>query len=776
MATFEPDHWHLLPDGREVDLLALMEGRVFTHRLTEDERRRDALVVEPDLDPLLFSFDDRVPLAAGGEAEIVVPGIDQLDAQILLVGPAGWLAAHEAGGLVGVGLRDGRLTLTALSADPEAERLARMLAESFGACVEDPETDGTFLIDVVAHRLDEDPSALRAPAPPLGELLDAAGLERRGDQVGHAGRDWELPGMRAWRERRAFFTDQYGFDRCCYLAFLTVEAALGSGDAPTEEVVEALAHGAVAEALVGEVIAARGGEEAAEALVGLAAGLAPIARGRARGAVRYLEGAGHEAAGDSPRAEEAMRAALAADPGFSPALSELAGYTEDRGDTAAAIALLRRAGAEGDDPDLERLIRHAAASEGARVGRNAPCPCGSGRKHKACCLGRPAPLDDRTGWLYEKALAFAHRRESREWLVDLAEELAGGEDPDPEALLLALGEPLVADIALFECGLLAQFLAARGPLLPADERELAERWLSCPRALFEIAEVASGEGLALRDTRTGAATRVRERLGSTGREPGELLLARVVPGGTTHQLVGPVLEVPLARREGLLELTGRPEPPDAEEWIAWLRSLRALPRMRTSEGDELLFCRATYRVLDPTVARARLAEVLEADPEGGSLAWGERGGEAGLVRGVVHVEGDELRLETVSAERLRGLMAIVAQAVPDAALVEEHRETLAEALARRAEADEEPEAAEEPPPELRRFLAEHMERYAERWVDEPIPALGGLTPRQARDDPTRREDLMALLRESERLEEAAAESGGAAMPVARIRALLGLER
>ena len=26
-----------------------------------------------------------------------------------------------------------------------------------------------------------------------------------------------------------------------------------------------------------------------------------------------------------------------------------------------------------------------------KVGRNAPCPCGSGKKYKACCLAKSAP-------------------------------------------------------------------------------------------------------------------------------------------------------------------------------------------------------------------------------------------------------------------------------------------------------------------------------------------------------------------------------------------------
>jgi hypothetical protein len=29
-----------------------------------------------------------------------------------------------------------------------------------------------------------------------------------------------------------------------------------------------------------------------------------------------------------------------------------------------------------------------------KVGRNDPCPCGSGKKYKHCCLGRTAPPDE----------------------------------------------------------------------------------------------------------------------------------------------------------------------------------------------------------------------------------------------------------------------------------------------------------------------------------------------------------------------------------------------
>lgn len=47
--------------------------------------------------------------------------------------------------------------------------------------------------------------------------------------------------------------------------------------------------------------------------------------------------------------------------------------------------------------------------------------------------------------------------------------------------------------------------------------------------------------------------------------------------------------------------------------------------------------------------------------------------------------------------------------------------------------------------EVAAVLDEFVREYEARWLDEPIPALDGHTPRQAADDPTRRGDLIKLL-------------------------------
>jgi hypothetical protein len=52
-------------------------------------------------------------------------------------------------------------------------------------------------------------------------------------------------------------------------------------------------------------------------------------------------------------------------------------------------------------------------------------------------------------------------------------------------------------------------------------------------------------------------------------------------------------------------------------------------------------------------------------------------------------------------------------------------------------------------PEVRARLREMHERHWQAWLDEPVPALGGLTPRAATGSPLGRERLEALLADFE---------------------------
>src|SRR4051812_48280874 len=77
-------------------------------------------------------------------------------------------------------------------------------------------------------------------------------------------------------------------------------------------------------------------------------------------------------------------------------------------------------------------------------GRNDRCPCGSGRKHKSCCMGKAASPTTEAGrlalahhaierTLFDRMWRWSERRYGRDWFVDtFAAVLVAGEPPDPE--------------------------------------------------------------------------------------------------------------------------------------------------------------------------------------------------------------------------------------------------------------------------------------------------------------------------------------------------------
>lgn len=66
-----------------------------------------------------------------------------------------------------------------------------------------------------------------------------------------------------------------------------------------------------------------------------------------------------------------------------------------------------------------------------------------------------------------------------------------------------------------------------------------------------------------------------------------------------------------------------------------------------------------------------------------------------------------------------------------------------------------------------------LDQY-KKWLNEPIPALGGKTPRQAASDPAMREQLEELLKSVEYTEERRRRAGEPCIDIADIRRDLGL--
>ena len=215
--------------------------------------------------------------------------------------------------------------------------------------------------------------------------------------------------------------------------------------------------------------------------------------------------------------------------------------------------------------------------------------------------------------------------------------------------------------------------------------------------------------------------------------------------------------------------------------IYWLNDVldRALnpqlPELRNSDGEEIVFLTLHYRLL-PGVAARRLREALDGlpdlhpesatfwnwlAPDGASSGHTKSKAQSGLslmttmddgsaVLGTLELKGETLLLSVNSesrAERGRTMLASVLEELMGAPLIE--RQDLTQAMAGRPAGGTAAASSGLPPEEERRIIHESLESHYRKQLDEPIPMLGDITPRQATKTAKGREKLVAWLKRLE---------------------------
>ncbi len=782
-----------LEDGRHAHLPSLLEGMVFTHRLTPEEAAADAVFTDPDLMPLVLLTDETtqlVPAADGGAIREVLTGFDPDDALLTERGipddalpdsvvwllPQGTFAelGVTEGDLVGFRCIDGAVRVEgAVVLDPDAPAdFATRLDALFGADESGEPLPNDSAVLTIAASL---PTAFLEPAVPLTELFGRHGYVLDVDHVAPPGFDFE-----AWRigKRVGYLGLLHGLDEdgaLTVLALLRMHEALslavGAADSdefdPDDEsdssddfddelaswcevepaLLRLLADAPVAKAFLHEAVGP--GTRGAVAMGVLAETLAERAAPETQPALAWLQARSVEHLGHVDTAETHLERAHRLDPGFTPAAEDLARFASDRGDLEGALALLGGVNAHSDDPlhaflsGLRPLARHD-------LGRNDRCWCGSGRKYKQCHLGSEVPpLEDRGGWLIRKASTYADGGTWRALLLELAQIRAHHVESET-ALLDALDDPLVMDVALFEGGAFTDFLSRRGHLLPDDERLMADQWLLVDRSVFEVEAIDPGVSVSVRDVRTGDRHQVRERAASRRLRPGDMLCARVVPVGSTFQFMGGVEPVTLRERDELVAILD--DGPNPSDLVGYLSRRFAPPVIRNTEGHDLIVCEIDLTVPDPAALAAKLTARF-GDPDDDPPTWHEHVVTHGMerLRATFVLDSGRLHIETNSNERADDALALVEDLAPGVRVASDERTPMAdlrEAMSRAPGAldgDAPRNLLDDPPPELRDEMEQLIVAYEEQWLDESIPALDGLTPRQAAADPTRRGDLGRLL-------------------------------
>ncbi|MGK0276730.1 MAG: hypothetical protein ACI9N0_003126 [Ilumatobacter sp.] len=498
-----------------------------------------------------------------------VESLDDVHDSLVLPDPVaeslrpGWVAVTLRNGATHWSLSDGPAT-------PTAAQIAAAQA-GFQATLDDPRnadfsvaagvsvpvgleraTDTSALLEAIAI----DRSAFTdAPMPPVTTLFEAAGFEVRDRDVAMPGFDWDA--LATWRTSNIAsllfeLTEPQTESYRALIAALaqwrssdTIDDAAATADLFTDaKVVEAMSAGPQPQMValpdqMADTAAAHLGF--VEALVAAGAASEHITAFR----VRCLDRVGRPldaiaVLDEVVESTEAKQLLIAA-----------AEYAADRSDATIAYALLQRAGAlehlasikgeaETHTPDLELLFEiepFAMTRPKAEVGRNDPCPCGSGKKFKKCHINdQPMHgLEYRAPWVHGKAMRFG-RAQNAALIETLADAVCAHVD-DGEIVEQMRFSPFIADVALHEGGDFARFLEARQELLPADEFELATQWAAIDRGVFEIVKLA-GQRVELRNIVTDVRITVGEMESGSGIEAGDLMIGRPLPVGDGWRAFG----------------------------------------------------------------------------------------------------------------------------------------------------------------------------------------------------------------------------------------------
>lgn len=460
----------------------------------------------------------------------------------------------------------------------------------------------------------------------------------------------------------------------------------------------------------------------------------------------------------------------------------------------------------------------AARPKAQRPGRNDPCPCGSGRKYKQCHLridqeeaSARSPvqhLHDLDGRLVHDLTVFAMRRFGEAWRR-FEEDFADAEDSAQLSRAWSVCHCRIAGATVLE-----RYLEEKGPRLSTLERA----WLSAQRAawlsVWEVLAVEPGKTVTLHDLLSGEERRVIESGGSRTLVSRDAILARVVDHEGVSVLCGThprplppreAAEVVRLVRAGLRwkgpvpseslrdDASGRVLIRFWEEAVASLDRRPALPReLQNTDGDPLLLTTDHFDIApgEGSEIEAALAALPGVQPpesgEDPAVYVFMRTGNPRhrhwdhTIVGHARVSGTRLRVETNSLRRADSLRAQIESACGDRIrhrlrehtdpLSEKARSEFSEKTSRgRDRRDAEPTI---PPAEAAHVVREIMTRHYTEWLDSPIPALEGKTPRQAVRTAKGRAAVDLLLKEIENREQRRPD--GAAFDVSWLRRELRL--
>ena len=473
-----------------------------------------------------------------------------------------------------------------------------------------------------------------------------------------------------------------------------------------------------------------------------------------------------------------------------------------------------------------------------KVGRNAPCPCGSGKKYKKCCLPKEeAGTEEKTSAtpkeieLRDRLLSFSAKEKYRKdfekayalyWRRPFRQPLVLDENEQEQFSLFL--EWFIHDFKLGNgLTIVEEFYRAPEEKFSSEERSLLRYEMDSYCSIYEVLSVTPEVGMRLKDLLTEEELDVLEVRGTRMAAKWDVIFTRVIRMGVTNKFSGIITLVPRMEKESALssirktwekftEETGKKEWPSLAKGKSLLihhileDQSRVEPVLVTEEHHHIVSAKAVYEVKDFQTISYRLQQefdfILDEEEEGKKVQWSwlKRGKskdwEAGepleksivfksemiqgqgeltwVSLGTVTLTPKKLELWCLSKERLERGKKRLQEIIGND--IQYQRDHYEDMLkkAGRKSARTSSIEGEGVPDKFLPLYTKAMEEWITRWVDEKIPALGGNTPREAVRTLEGKKKVEELLKDFENVEERKKRDGEHYIDINVLRQMLNI--
>jgi hypothetical protein len=423
----------------------------------------------------------------------------------------------------------------------------------------------------------------------------------------------------------------------------------------------------------------------------------------------------------------------------------------------------------------------------SRLGRNDPCPCGSGKKFKKCCLSKTytevGKEDSIREQLVQKLMVFfeknyKHTLEDAHFMF--WDEFIPEEHLQDMSLNIAYQnfmEWVVFDYLIDEDNdkTLIDLYMDNNRMLSLEEHKVLTIMKNAVISLYEVQEVFPDKGLLLKDLLMGGEYDVREKSATKSVRKWDIFAARLLLIDRQYIMSGSVYPYHIKQKERILDDIQaefedyKMDYPDAsmddflkynsENFNFYWYDLISNPtpiKLHTTSGEPMLISKAIFEITNKEVVMNGLPKIKGFEQGREAFTWYDKRNKEGsaTILGTAEIKDNKLILESNSRKRLEKGKKLILEALSDAIIhkVDTFQDPM-EALKAYKESSAEKPMNELPMEIQQQYYTQFMQKHSEKWLREKIPALDGKTPMQAVKTKGGKNKVIKLLKSIENSEE-----------------------